>query len=168
MLQLPIDPLFLLLPALATRRIAASRKLPTPHVPLERRSFRHDSRIEPSLRDSPSGWGRHRDLLEARLGAICDTVEAGDEKMFRLNGSKLLGEILSKARRLTHILVAAEAWRKSSSQKKKKKKKKKVLEAPIVGIKTSPSGQAADAGSFDGSQGRRRRLKSTRSPLSRL
>ncbi|QDS75335.1 hypothetical protein FKW77_002011 [Venturia effusa] len=41
-----------------------------------------------------------RALFEKRLHAICDTVEAGDENMFRLSVEKLVGELLSKAKRM--------------------------------------------------------------------
>jgi Ydr279p protein family (RNase H2 complex component). len=34
------------------------------------------------------------------MEAVCDTVEAGDEKMFRLSEDKLLKELISKAQRL--------------------------------------------------------------------
>ncbi|KAI9929142.1 hypothetical protein MW887_001546 [Aspergillus wentii] len=41
-----------------------------------------------------------RDSLNARVEAICDTVEAGDEKMFRLSETKLLKELIAKAERM--------------------------------------------------------------------
>lgn len=41
-----------------------------------------------------------RGLLEKRMEAVCDTVEAGDEKMFRLSEEKLLKELISKAQRM--------------------------------------------------------------------
>lgn len=41
-----------------------------------------------------------REALNARVGAICDTVEAGDEKMFRFNETKFLKDLVSKAERM--------------------------------------------------------------------
>ncbi|KAJ5989126.1 hypothetical protein N7481_004336 [Penicillium waksmanii] len=41
-----------------------------------------------------------RNTLLARAQAICDTVEAGDEKMLRFNEAKLLNELVAKADRL--------------------------------------------------------------------
>lgn len=41
-----------------------------------------------------------RSTLLARAEAICDTVEAGDEKMLRFNETKLVEELLSKAERM--------------------------------------------------------------------
>jgi hypothetical protein len=41
-----------------------------------------------------------RGSLLPRVEAICDTVEAGDEKMFRFNEAKLVKELIAKAERL--------------------------------------------------------------------
>lgn len=41
-----------------------------------------------------------RGVLQARAEAICDSVEAGDEKMFRFSEPKLLKELLAKAERM--------------------------------------------------------------------
>ncbi|KAJ5481694.1 hypothetical protein N7475_000506 [Penicillium sp. IBT 31633x] len=42
-----------------------------------------------------------RGSLLARVEAICDTVEAGDEKMFRFSETKLVKELVTKAERMT-------------------------------------------------------------------
>ncbi|KAJ6071759.1 hypothetical protein N7499_009773 [Penicillium canescens] len=41
-----------------------------------------------------------RSSLLARVEAVCDTVEAGDEKMFRFNEIKLVKELITKAERM--------------------------------------------------------------------
>jgi hypothetical protein len=41
-----------------------------------------------------------RDTLLSRVEAICDVVEAGDEKMFRFNEMKLVKELIAKAERM--------------------------------------------------------------------
>src|SRR5947207_14315345 len=41
-----------------------------------------------------------RDLAERRMRTVCDTVEAGEEIMYRISTGKLLQELLSKARRM--------------------------------------------------------------------
>lgn len=38
--------------------------------------------------------------METRMQAVCDTVNAGDETMYRLNEQKLLSELFSKARNM--------------------------------------------------------------------
>ncbi|KAL4928406.1 uncharacterized protein BDV17DRAFT_95965 [Aspergillus undulatus] len=42
-----------------------------------------------------------RDTLNRRVESISDSVEAGDEKMFRLSEAKLVQELLAKAERMT-------------------------------------------------------------------
>ncbi|KAL4915312.1 ribonuclease H2, subunit B [Aspergillus aurantiobrunneus] len=42
-----------------------------------------------------------RDTLLRRVDAICDSVEAGDEKMFRVSEPKLLQALVAKAERMT-------------------------------------------------------------------
>ncbi|KAB8229966.1 uncharacterized protein BDW43DRAFT_173597 [Aspergillus alliaceus] len=41
-----------------------------------------------------------KDTLQARVEAICDSVEAGDEKMFRFSEAKFLKELVAKAERM--------------------------------------------------------------------
>lgn len=41
-----------------------------------------------------------RDVYRQRVEAVCDTVEAGDEKMFRFNEKKLLQELIRKAEQM--------------------------------------------------------------------
>ncbi|KAI0437444.1 ribonuclease H2, subunit B [Xylaria telfairii] len=116
----PIDPLFLILPTL----IDSSEK---------RRYISSDDHFDRIQEESPHLWeilrwgeGRVRDLLEARLGAVCDTVEAGDERMFQFSEDKLMNEVLSKARRMsTHSLPHSM----------EEKFVVKPLEAPVLGIK---------------------------------
>ncbi|KFA77151.1 hypothetical protein S40288_08364 [Stachybotrys chartarum IBT 40288] len=64
-----------------------------------------------------------RALLEARLAAICDTVEAGDETMYRLSEGKLLSLLIEKAGRMSKSGLPASMELKFV---------KKPLEAPIT------------------------------------
>ncbi|KAK3492899.1 ribonuclease H2, subunit B [Neurospora hispaniola] len=73
-------------------------------------------------------WPQARNLLEKRMAAVCDTVEAGDETMFRLNESKLVEELLSKAKRMSEGGLPKSMEEKFVA---------KALEAPIVGIRTT-------------------------------
>ena len=41
-----------------------------------------------------------REVIQARVEAVCDTVEAGDEKMFRFSEAKCLKELIAKADRM--------------------------------------------------------------------
>lgn len=42
-----------------------------------------------------------QDVYRQRVEAVCDTVEAGDEKMFRFNEKKLLQDLIRKAEQMT-------------------------------------------------------------------
>jgi hypothetical protein len=90
----PYDPLFLVLPALASDATKKRMFLST------------DDHIEKLAETSPHlpqilQQDKTRTLIEARMAAVCDTVEAGDESMYRLNETKLLDEVLSKAQGLS-------------------------------------------------------------------
>lgn len=119
----PVDPLFLILPTL----IDPSSKTE------KRRYTSSDDHFDRIQENSPHLWevlrwgeGRVRDLLEARLGAVCDTVEAGDERMFRFSEDKLLDEVLGKARRMSA---------RPLPQSMEEKFVVKPLEAPVLGVK---------------------------------
>ncbi|RYP82805.1 hypothetical protein DL770_005515 [Monosporascus sp. CRB-9-2] len=116
----PIDPLFLVLPALA----AASKS--------EKRFFlSSDDHFDSILQDSPHlaevlRWGNVRRVLESRMAAACETSQGGDELMFRFSEEKLLDELVSKAKRM-----ADQPLPKSMEEKFVTK----VLEAPMLGVK---------------------------------
>lgn len=117
-----IDPLFLVLPALAhskaskgsdeTKRLFLASDDHFDKLPEE------SSHLSETLR-----WKKTRALLEARMGVVCETVEAGDEVMFRLDEKKLIGAILEKARAMGEGGLPASMEDKFV---------KKALEAPIL------------------------------------
>jgi hypothetical protein len=118
----PYDPLFLVLPALAAD-------------PGKKRMFlASDDHFDKLCERSPYlsqllKQGRTRALLEARVAAVCDTVEAGDESMYRLNESKLLDELLSKARRMSENGLPKSMEERFVS---------KPLEAPVLTRRSQP------------------------------
>lgn len=126
----PIDPLFLILPALIAKDSSADNK---------KRMFLSSDDYFDSLSEMPDSdahnhlseilsWSQTRQLLEARMASVCDTVEAGDEHMFRLNESKLLSEVLSKAKRM-----AEHGLPKSMEDEFVTK----ALEAPILSVRST-------------------------------
>lgn len=124
-LATPIDPLFLALPALAAQFSSSNKRM----------FLSSDDHIEtvtdetPHLRDSIVRWPAWRKTLEARMGAVCDTVEAGDEElMFRFSEDKLLAELVGKAKAMS------EGGLPKSMEDKFVLK---ALEAPVLGIKRS-------------------------------
>lgn len=133
----PIDPLFLVLPALAT----TSTKSETP----KRMFLTADDHFD-SLAESGGShlsqilrMGKTRTLLESRMAVICDTVEAGDEAMFRLNEDKLMDELLVKATRMAGKLPKSMEERFVT----------KALEAPVVYKRAPamPTEASSDGGS---------------------
>ena len=92
----PIDHLFVLLPSFiyhSSSKSPASQKLfLSADDLLEKLSekSKHFNHI--------SSHKQTRLAIEHRLRAVCDTVDAGDEKMYRLNDEKLLHELVLKAK----------------------------------------------------------------------
>ncbi|CAI4219887.1 unnamed protein product [Parascedosporium putredinis] len=115
----PFDPLFLVIPALletapksdAKRLFLASddhlEKLPE-----------DDSHLNEILRNDET-----RGLFESRMKAVCDTVEAGSEVMFRINEEKLFRVILGKAKKLAECSLPPSMEEKFVA---------KVLQAPMI------------------------------------
>ena len=95
-----IDPLFLVLPALADLKAS---KGSDEQKRLFLTSDDHFDKLpeEASHLNDILRCAKTRKRLEARMSVICDTVEAGDESMFRLNEKKLLAAILAKAKKMS-------------------------------------------------------------------
>ncbi|KAG6054036.1 hypothetical protein E4U17_004138 [Claviceps sp. LM77 group G4] len=135
-----IDPLFLVLPALVDVKIDKKSdekkrlflcsddhfdKLP-----------QQDSHFSDMLRCDAI-----RTLIESRMEAICDTVDAGDEKMFRLSEKKLLATIIEKAKQMGEGGLPPSMEEKFVT---------KALEAPVllsrnVAMPSQPQSKAEDA-----------------------
>lgn len=81
-----------------------------------------------------------RTLIESRMEAICDTVDAGDEKMFRLSEKKLLAILIEKARQMGEGGLPPSMEEKFVT---------KALEAPVllsrnVAMPSQPQSKAED------------------------
>ncbi|KZF19754.1 hypothetical protein L228DRAFT_285691 [Xylona heveae TC161] len=121
----PLDPLFLILPALCPSQ-TKDRSDPPKQMFLSA-----DDYIE-TLADKSKHFAQitkapfFRQILESRMAAACDTVDAGDEKMYRLNNDKLLQELLVKA----HSMV-----QRGLPSSMEDKFVTRALEAPVMSIK---------------------------------
>jgi hypothetical protein len=84
-----------------------------------------------------------RPNLESAAAKICDVVEAGDEKMFRLNDERLFRALLDKAQ---------EAVKRGLPASLEEKFVKRVLEKPVLSIKREESSSfvSTEASSVDG------------------
>ncbi|KAJ5561383.1 hypothetical protein N7535_004150 [Penicillium sp. DV-2018c] len=90
----PIDVMFFMIPLLAP----SSKSGHTLFQPLDDIIDSHDDmpkHLRQILYDDV-----FRSSLLTRVEAICDVVEAGDEKMFRFNETKLVKELVAKAERM--------------------------------------------------------------------
>ncbi|KAI1032211.1 hypothetical protein LB503_010808 [Fusarium chuoi] len=115
-----IDPLFLVLPALTETQSKSSEG---------KRLFLSSDDYFDKLPQGSSHLSeivrcdKTRRLIESRMADVCDTVEAGDENMFRINESKLVKVVLEKANRMREGGLAPSMEEKFV---------KKALEAPIL------------------------------------
>ncbi|KAG9236941.1 ribonuclease H2, subunit B [Amylocarpus encephaloides] len=124
MVATPIDPLFFLLPALDSKAASKDSDKQTKlflsaEDYLERLSAA-SSDINPLLRVESL-----RASLEGRMASVCDTVEAGDEMMYRLSENKMLTELLKKARKMA---------KQGLTPSMEEKFVKKALEVPTLTI----------------------------------
>ena len=91
----PIDYLFLILPCFASPSAADS--------PSKKRLFLSADDLLEKLSNKSKHFSQilshanTRQAMEARMQAVCDTVDAGDEKMYRLSEEKLLSQLVLKA-----------------------------------------------------------------------
>jgi hypothetical protein len=117
-----VDPVVLVLPALAASR--DSRKTENgPDLFLSSYDYFQKLPAEASHLYEISSWEMTRTLFESRMEAVCETVEAEGEKMFRLSHEKLLAVIMEKAQSM-----AASGLPTSLDDKFVKK----ALEAPVL------------------------------------
>lgn len=121
----PIDLLFLILPCLHSRlqKSAKGLFLPTDDL-LE--SACEGSKYLQHIVESEIIQKR----IEARMAVVCDMVDAGDEKMYRLNIEKLVAELIAKAKRMILKGLPASMETKFVA---------KTLEIPVMSLKREES-----------------------------
>ncbi|KAG9504110.1 hypothetical protein J7337_004074 [Fusarium musae] len=115
-----IDPLFLVLPALTETQSKSSggKRLFLSSDDYFDKLPQESSHLSEIVR-----CDKTRKLIENRMAEVCDTVEAGDENMFRINEGKLVKVVLEKAKRMREGGLAPSMEEKFV---------KKALEAPIL------------------------------------
>ncbi|ESZ94007.1 hypothetical protein SBOR_5585 [Sclerotinia borealis F-4128] len=127
----PIDSLFIILPALVP---LSTTKVSDPPKKL---FLAGDDYIDKLISISPHlvsflRTGPLRTSLEKRMAAVCDTVDAGDEIMFRINEEKLSKELLQKAKKMVKHGMPASM---------EEKLVRKALDIPVLSIKRGESTQ---------------------------
>ena len=94
----PIDYLFLILPCFVSPSAADS--------PSKKRLFLSADDLLERLSEESKPFNQilshanTRQAMEARMKAVCDTVDVGDETMYRLSEEKLLNELVLKAQKM--------------------------------------------------------------------
>lgn len=122
----PIDSLFLLLPCLATSSAnSASKGLFLSADDLLERHSENSQHLNRVISHQ-----KLRSIVEERMEAVCDTVDAGDEKMYRLSDEKLLGELIVKAKTLVTQGLPASMEERFV---------RKALETPVMVVKREDS-----------------------------
>ena len=123
----PIDPLFLLVPAFSGQFLTSEDS---------KRLFLSFDDLIDKLTDASKIYEqlmKHeliRKTFEARMQAMCDWVDAADEKMYRLNMKKLMNELYGKASKIQESGLP---------QSMEDKFIRRALDLPVVGIKREES-----------------------------
>lgn len=132
----PIDYLFLLLPSFTCQTSTTS--------PSSKRLFLSAEDLLDKLAENSKQLNQifsHETMrlaMEQRMQAVCDTVDAGDEKMYRLNDEKLLAELVLKARYMVEIGLPDSMEERFV---------RKALETPIMILKHEESSSSENASS---------------------
>ncbi|MCJ1435057.1 hypothetical protein MMC27_004427 [Xylographa pallens] len=120
----PMDPVFLLLPGLSPRQPAKMASPKEPFLAYED----HLERLAKLSRHLHHALEHEqmRRRIRDRMASVCDIVEAGDEKMYRLSEGKLMLELCHKAERMVSVGLP---------QSIEEKFVRRALEVPVVSLK---------------------------------
>ena len=119
----PIDYLFLILPCFASLSAADS--------PSQKRLFLSADDLLEKLSEKSKHFNQilshanMRQAMEGRMKVVCDTVDAGDEKMYRLSEEKLLSELVLKAENMIAKGLPSTIEERFI---------RKALEVPVLGL----------------------------------
>lgn len=122
----PIDLLFLILPALAPK---STKETKQHFLSLDDHLDALES-ISRQWRVLLAQYPTLREMIEKRMGVVCDTVTAGDETMYRISQDKLLAVLFKKAERMRKNGLPPSLEEKFV---------KTVLEVPVMSIKREDS-----------------------------
>jgi hypothetical protein len=137
MLATQIDPIFLLLPALAGDEMAdvqggrREQEYLSPSDYMERLGEISKQFGEVLQSDSRS---KLEVLFEARMQPVCDVMDAGDEQLYTLSKQNLLLELVEKARRIVKRGLPASMEERFV---------KRELAAPVLSVKREESSTSA-------------------------
>ncbi|KAL8866356.1 MAG: hypothetical protein Q9174_006352 [Haloplaca sp. 1 TL-2023] len=121
MVATAIDILFILLPTLYAQVSKSEKGLYLSLEDLLDNAIDRSEQLQYIIRSDMA-----RVSAEHRIAAVCDTVDAGDEKMYRLSVDKLVAELLAKARKMVLNGLPASMEAKFIER---------ALELPVVSLK---------------------------------
>ena len=122
-MQPPFDLLFLLLPLLPSSLRSSGKVLFQPLDDLLEAQVAEDRHFRHLIQDG-------RSLVEQRLESFCDTVDAGDEKMFRVSEEKTLALMVQKIKQAIQNGLPASLEERFVSRS---------LETPVLSVKREES-----------------------------
>ena len=128
----PVDPIFLLIPVLheLSAKEAHSRALYLSCDDILDKICEKSIQFEHVVKAEPL-----RAMFGNRLPAICDSVKAGDESMYRLSETKLLAVLLEKATGLANMGLPASLEDRFV---------KRALDVPMLGVRRENSSISED------------------------
>ncbi|CAG5150203.1 uncharacterized protein ALTATR162_LOCUS2582 [Alternaria atra] len=132
----PIDILFLVLPALTPKSAKDTKQ----HFLAFDDYLDTLSSASPHWKALSSQYSTLKTMVEKRMRRICDTVDAGEETMYRLSHSKLLEVLLAKAERMIKNGLPPSLEERYI---------KTALEIPIMSIKREESTLSAVSATTD-------------------
>ncbi|KAK3709806.1 hypothetical protein LTR37_010634 [Vermiconidia calcicola] len=128
MIATPIDPLFVVLSALAHGDEAAGKQTYLTASDYLERIGEQSDHFRQVMRSE--GSEKLEKIFEARMAVVCDGMEAGDEKLYRLSRQKLLEELVGKAKRMVAKGLPASLEERFVKQ---------ALAVPVLSIKREES-----------------------------
>lgn len=142
MITTAIDPLFMIMPALTqvdqnTSGMQMFLSLSDYINRLEERS----PHFRKMVRDDSASGSRLEGILESRMKAVCDELDTGDEKLYKLSDGKLLDVLLKKATAMVERGLPASLEERFVKQ---------PLVVPMMSVKREESGMSFGSnGDFD-------------------
>jgi hypothetical protein len=131
MVATPVDPLFILLPALAQSEDTGGMQMFLSASDYVARLEEQSEHLKQVLRDDQKSGSRLEKLFETRMECICDELEAGDEKLYKLSEKKLLDVLGEKARKMVHNGLPASMEEHFVKQ---------ALAAPMLSVRREETG----------------------------
>ena len=131
----PIDPLFLILPLFCTKS-SEIRPSSLKALFLSYEDLLESLEVNPKHSEQFFSHSIIQQIIQGRMNAVCDLVQADDEIMYRININKLLDELISKAQRIVALGLPASVKDRFVSR---------AMDAPMVALRRDPNSFSLDA-----------------------